>query len=431
MNEMNKILYKDKNMINKFTCHNFRNIEAQDLDFEKINLLIGPNNSGKSNFIKALTFLSQMLTHGDEGSLKSAFLNAVSRNGWNHILNHDANPEEAIQLIWDIDLQGKPVQYKFSFGAGKNVSDTNITLEEMNSGKIEKDYTREYNFFSCHKTEIGKGAFSSATTKGQKNKRIPFMLNSQETIIRQFKDILLQDQRYYGNETIRVDIAQLLYELEKYFMGFRVYASSRFDTNKLREPTGIRSLDRQLSSAGLNFANVFNTYKAQNPLWKIQFEERMKELIPSLAMADCVIAYDKLIFKMVMNHHEFDLSDVSEGTLKCLLLNLLINAPEDTDNTLLAIDEPETNLHPAWQKVIGRWILRSDSHKQFFISTHSPDFLDVFTEEFKRENVAVFVFRGNQTIKKIKYPQIQAELGDWELGDLYRTNDPALGGWPW
>lgn len=43
-------------MINKFSCHNFRNIQAEDLEFEKINILIGPNNSGKSNFIKALTF---------------------------------------------------------------------------------------------------------------------------------------------------------------------------------------------------------------------------------------------------------------------------------------------------------------------------------------------------------------------------------------
>lgn len=48
-------------MINKFSCKNFRNINAENLEFEKINILIGPNNSGKSNFIKALTFYSEML----------------------------------------------------------------------------------------------------------------------------------------------------------------------------------------------------------------------------------------------------------------------------------------------------------------------------------------------------------------------------------
>lgn len=39
-----------------------------------------------------------------------------------------------------------------------------------------------------------------------------------------------------------------------------------------------------------------------------------------------------------------------------------------------------------------------------------------------------FVIKKN---KKITYADIAEDLGDWELGDLYRTNDPALGGWPW
>lgn len=53
-------------MIKRFSCRNFRNIDATDLEFEKINILIGPNNSGKSNFIKALTFFSEMLKNADE-----------------------------------------------------------------------------------------------------------------------------------------------------------------------------------------------------------------------------------------------------------------------------------------------------------------------------------------------------------------------------
>ncbi len=143
--------------------------------------------------------------------------------------------------------------------------------------------------------------------------------------------------------------------------------------------------------------------------------------------------YDKLVFKLVYDDKQYDLSDISEGTLKGLILNLLINMPLEKPCSLLAIDEPETNLHPAWQKVIGNWLQTSSNLNQCFISTHSPDFLDSFTEEFKHNHVAVFVFDNNgaNTIKKITYEDIADELGDWELGDLYRTNDPALGGWPW
>ena len=75
----------------------------------------------------------------------------------------------------------------------------------------------------------------------------------------------------------------------------------------------------------------------------------------------------------------------------------------------------------------------ADTFEQCFVSTHSRDFLVVFTEEFKQGNVAVFVFDNNSDnlIKKVLYEDIEDELGEWELGDLYRTSDPALGGWPW
>ena len=87
-------------MIQNFSCKNFRNITAENLSFEKINILIGPNNSGKTNFIRAFTFLAEMLDRADEGNLRSAFLNAVSRNGWEHMLNNKATDDKEIRFSW-------------------------------------------------------------------------------------------------------------------------------------------------------------------------------------------------------------------------------------------------------------------------------------------------------------------------------------------
>ncbi len=418
-------------MINRFSCHNFRNIHANDLEFEKINILIGPNNSGKSNFIKAITFFSEMLKNAGEGNLKSAFLNAVARNGWDHSLYKNAEGNAPIDFAWEICLNGEPVRYKFSFGVGNSVEKCNIVLEELSSAELKEGYDKEFNYFRCHDFKVGMGNFSTAIKKGAKNSRLAFDVDSKETLIMQFKDILLQNKNIYGNELIRVNIAQLLYELQKYFEGFSVYTSAQFESSKMREPVSVKAIDDSLNHNASNFTNVFNRYKSEDVLWKTKFEKRLKELIPNLQVADTVNAYDKLIFKLVYDNEQYDLSDVSEGTLKGLILNMLINMPMKNPRTLLAIDEPETNLHPAWQKVVGNWIQTVDTFNQCFISTHSPDFLDVFTEEFKREKVAVFVFGNDETIKKIQYRDIVDELGEWELGDLYRTNDPALGGWPW
>lgn len=51
-------------MIKRFTCSNFRNIKVRDLSFGRINILLGPNNAGKSNFIRALSFTANMLNQG-------------------------------------------------------------------------------------------------------------------------------------------------------------------------------------------------------------------------------------------------------------------------------------------------------------------------------------------------------------------------------
>ncbi len=422
-------------MINRFTCKNFRNINAEDLRFEKVNILIGPNNSGKTNFIKALTFYSDMLVNAQNGSLRTAFLNAVARNGWEHAHNKYTDENEPIEFSWEIDLNGEPVRYKFSYAVGSNIEDCNIVLEELNATTRLPDegYQQEFNYFRCHDNSVGIGHFSTAMRKGKTNRRLRFNVDSKEILSMQFKDILLTNKTIYGSDIIRVDIAKMLYDLEAFFRGFSVYTSAQFNTKKMREPVSSKSIDGTLNLDASNFVNVFSKYKAEDIMWKKHFEDKMKALIPNLEMADSVNVYEKLIFKMLYGDKQYDLSDVSEGTLKGLILNMLINMPFEQKVSLLAIDEPETNLHPAWQKVVGNWLQMSETFKQCFVSTHSPDFLDVFTEEFKQGRVAVFVFDNNSDnlIKKVKYEDIVDELGEWELGDLYRTNDPALGGWPW
>lgn len=56
----------------------------------------------------------------------------------------------------------------------------------------------------------------------------------------QFKDILLNNKQIYGNELIRVNIAQMLYDLQKYFEGFSVYTSAQFNTKLMRQPVTIK-----------------------------------------------------------------------------------------------------------------------------------------------------------------------------------------------
>lgn len=419
-------------MIKRFSCRNFRNVNVEDLTFEKINILIGPNNAGKSNFIKALTFYSDLLINAADGNVKTAFLNAVARNGWEHALYKQASDKESIDFSWEIDLDGTPVCYRFSYAVGASLQGYNVTLEELN-GCANKRYRKPFNYFRCHDKSLGEGYFSTAVQKGKVNTRIPFPLSSQEVLPLQFERLLVDHPELYGDKTVRDDVSNLLRRLGTFFRSAVTKSEMSFKTKKMRKPSEMKLPDDRLNSNGENFANVFSRYVTQDFRWSEFFIRKMRELIPHLERADVGIKYDQLVFSMVFDGEQYDLSDVSEGTLKALILNMLINMQTSHRTSVLAIDEPETNLHPAWQKVIGHWIQTTGTVDQFFISTHSPDFLDVFTEGFVRGQVAVFAFDpGRQeVVKKIEYKDIADELGDWELGDLYRTNDPALGGWPW
>lgn len=174
-------------VLNSFSCHNFRNIEIENLRFKKVNLLVGPNNSGKSNFIKALTFFSEMLKGVNDGGLNSAFLNAVSRNGWDHMHNSFVDDSSPIELLWDIDIDKTPVKYGFKFVVSDNISGCDIVSETLDAAEPSSPYyDKSFNFFQCHEPYEGSGYFSTATKKGGYNRRIEFQINSKETIVAQF-----------------------------------------------------------------------------------------------------------------------------------------------------------------------------------------------------------------------------------------------------
>ena len=85
-------------LIKNFTCDGFRNITCSDLKFARINILIGPNNAGKSNFIRALSFAANMV-NSQKGE-STGFLSEIKRNGWDQIANKHTN-KSAFRLGWE------------------------------------------------------------------------------------------------------------------------------------------------------------------------------------------------------------------------------------------------------------------------------------------------------------------------------------------
>jgi len=434
-------------MLKSFSVKNFRNLNLERLDFKPINILVGPNNSGKSNLIDAISFFSNLLLNEKR---ESAFLDELSKpnHGWDDVLNRQVIKPGKIDMKWilntnilsnddELNFNSKykknypNLSYELQFQVGTSDQIPKgffITYENLSYDKPLKGQSRPFEFIQCHKVIPGKGNFS-VSTRSNKASTLQFDVNNYDTVFRQV-DSLLESEKF------RVDFYpnfnQTVQSVREFFKRFHVYSSTNFNLDAVREPVRTEISVNHLSKDGSNFVNVLGYLDEKYDFIDL-YTDSLKELIPGLERIKFVLSDErKRGLQLRINNQTYKLYEMSDGTLKAMLLVLLLLTPERM--TILAIDEPELNIHPAWLKVIANWILRLKSTEQIFISSHSPDFLDSFTSMFLEGKVGLFVFNVNkeETITAVKPETLETSLREgWELGDLYRVGDPFLGGWPW
>lgn len=418
-------------MIEQFSCSNFRNVKADKLKFGRINLLIGPNNAGKSNFIRALSFAANMVNNARKDS--SGFLSEVQRNGTASLLCRSSD-SKAVNLTWRINLNNQTVDYTLVFRLGESLDDCYIVSEAVDSTEIIGGREHPFNYFRFHDGRPGYGMFSTAQRRGKKNHRVHVPAEQTESGLLQFDNLVIRNHNLSGTPYVSETIFSMLQDMNSYFSKFYSYMSSKFNFEKIRQLQDPHIDGSFLMKDGSNFLNVYRRACKADPDFEDRFFYKMQNMISDLTKIEILEALDKIGMRVYMGRVGYMLSEVSDGTIEALVLALLTSMPTDTAPTLLAIDEPEINLHPAWQAVLAKWLQNSGNFKQCFISTHSSDFLDSFTEGFKEGLVNIFAWDKTAagSFKAVDTDRVNGELKNgWLLGDLYRVNDPAIVGWPW
>lgn len=241
-----------------------------------------------------------------------------------------------------------------------------------------------------------------------------------------------EHKELFSTPFVRDEIRNVLDSMRTYFRSFYSYSCTSFDIATIREMRDEQADGSYLKKNGENFVNVFVNTMDRDLQFKDRYLSVLKKLVSGCEDIRICDAGGKVWMELKIKGYYFPLSEVSDGTVHLLILLLMLNLPEYNGISMLAIDEPEMNLHPAWQKLIANEVLRCQSFEQCFISTHSPDFLDEFTDDFLSGNVGIFVFDPYSKIplRKLDREELKSELRDWTLGDLYRIGDPMIGGWP-
>lgn len=185
-------------MIERFDCDNWRNVSCRGLRFRRINLLIGPNNCGKSNLLRALSFASDMMEPGLAG--QSRLLAALGRNGLNGALDRRGGAaRQSFEIAWRFRSGlSRPLAYKIEVHLGDHPGDDYFLEESLDCGEEGGPASR--NCFSCHKRKRGMGEFFLAGAAGGPGRRIEVPVDGGETVLAQIDGLFPKNQKTSGGQ---------------------------------------------------------------------------------------------------------------------------------------------------------------------------------------------------------------------------------------
>lgn len=116
---------------------------------------------------------------------------------------------------------------------------------------------------------------------------------------------------------------------------------------------------------------------------------------------------------------------LSDGTLRFVALATLLLQPFELMPDTLIIDEPELGLHPFALCILSELIKRAGKEKQIIISSQSVELINYF----EPQDIIVVDRKDNQsTFKRLEAKDLQVWLEDYSLGEIWKSN--LIGGRP-
>jgi len=428
---------KNTKIISKITTKNYRNLVNEGgIALNNLNILIGSNGSGKSNLVAILEFFKNCLTPSSDLESRgiTAFQDALSKLGYN-ILDAYINKSATVDLKFEFPDLHSAGGMVFELSLYIDKPTVFINKETLRNIRLDTDLKLSP-YFRSHNPS-GKGV---VLVRDEKNGKYSSRSENLEEIPTNELSLiaipkLLIEKGILSPEQIPLYKASR--DLEETVKKWQFYNANDMDLAKIRgERPKVGSSDVILAKSGENLPAVLDNL-SNHIKYGIDFDERinnaMKEILPMTKRIKTSREGMSLTVRWYFEDMEepFYLDDMSDGTVRMLCWATILHSP--ILPTLLVIDEPELSLHIAWMGILANWIKQASQKIQIIISTHSPDLLDYFTD--CAGDVICFEKtqpKGHFKAQKLPEAIIKDKIAEgWQLGDLYRTGDDIIGGWPW
>jgi predicted ATPase len=356
----------------------YKSIRQAEVGLDRVNVLIGANGSGKSNFLSFFKLLRQLAT----GGVQSAIGRAGGANALLHFgAKRTTQMSAFLEVVWP-DSATNTYSVNLGYSAGDRLVVASEALARDKDASVEADESR---------ADAGPESELAAESRRGVWLWQGFFHILGDCLVYHFHDTsdearIHQNGDIEDNHFLREDgrnLAAFLYALQK------------------TKPDSYHLIVRTIRLVAPFFRDFSLAPNALNPRtislrWR---DEAARE--------------------------DFGSFQLSDGTLRFMALATLLLQPPDTAPGVILVDEPELGLHPYAVTVLASLIRRAAEHSQVIIGTQSPELLSQFEPD---EVIVVDRKEGATEFRRLESEALGDWLQDYSLGELWEKN--VLGGRP-
>lgn len=340
-----------------------------DFRLQPINILIGANGAGKSNFISFFQLINRIY----EGGIKDY----SARKGANNLLYHGMKHSEYIQGLLDFE----------------NVNAYEFRLIPMPDETLVVNF--EYDYWNG---------------RGDKTKDY--------------------DKWHYNSPVTpyRKDNSARAGHIRRYLKSFKVYHFHDTSESSAMKLSGPVDDNGYLKEDARNLAAFLYLLQEKHPSHFHRIEMTVRSIAPFFERFDLKprqLNTDqiKLEWKEQDSDMYLDAHNLSDGTLRFIALATLLLQP--TPPKTIIIDEPELGLHPFAIQKLAALLQKASATSQVVVSTQSVEFVNQFDPE---DVITVDRDEGQSVFHRLERADLEHWLDSFALGDIWQKN--VIGGQP-
>ncbi|MBN9681577.1 MULTISPECIES: AAA family ATPase [unclassified Corallococcus] len=349
----------------------YRSVRQLHLELGPVTVVVGPNGSGKTNLYRALYLLAAAAegrlarTLADEGGTSSVM--------W----AGPRDPKKPARMRVTVDLDD--LTYELQCGVvPTSPPQTMFTLDP----EVKEEHLWAH--AGGRRLVLMERKDRTAFIRDADGQRITF------------------PTELWGSESVMDQLAEphrfpRLGEVQRTLSAWRFYHHFRTDPDALpRHPqVGVRT--PVLASDGRDLAAALQT------IWEIGDDRALEQGIDdAFPGARLEIRAENGRFSLFLHmpglSRPMAAPELSDGTLRylCLLAALLSPRPPP----FLALNEPETSLHPDLLEPLGRLIVRASEDSQVWVTTHAEALANVIADKTGTSPVHLEKQQGATTVKR-------------------------------